>query len=601
MTSAPHRARRRRPRPRALVRGGRTPGDTLTIIDLGGNQAVDFLVYDAARHRRPLQRPRHHPGPGQHLPHHRQRAAVERAQPADDGRRRRPAAGTTPSAAPARKESNTLRYGHHTWSQHACVENFLAEGGRHGLGKRDLVSNINWYMNVPVEPDGDARHRRRHLRAGPDGLPARRERRARAGLQLPADQQPVQRLRPDAGADDGDRRMTADSTRCSSPTAARSPSASSAPRATLGLRTVAVYSDADAGRRARPTSPTRPCGSARAAAQAATSRRPGPGGRARTPARARSTPATASCPRTRRSPARSRPPGIAFVGPTPEQLELFGAKHTARAAAEAAGVPLLRRHRAAGRRSTRPLAAAAARSATRSCSRRPAGGGGIGMRACRDADELAEAWERGAPGRRRRFGSAGVFLERLVEARAPRRGAGVRRRRGRRRDLRRPRLLPAAPQPEGRGGGARARPPGRRPRARSPTPRATLCASVGYRSAGTVEFVYDAVREEAVVPRGQHPPPGRAPGHRGDLRRRPRRVDAAARPGRHVAVDPRRREPARRTPSRPGSTPRTPTATTGPAPGMITACRVPDGVRVDTWVETGHRGHHRTTTRCSPR
>ena len=52
------------------------------------------------------------------------------------------------------KESNTLRYGHHTWSQHACVDNFLAEGARYGLGKRDLVSNVNWYMNVPVEADG---------------------------------------------------------------------------------------------------------------------------------------------------------------------------------------------------------------------------------------------------------------------------------------------------------------------------------------------------------------------------------------------------------------------------------------------------------------
>ena len=52
------------------------------------------------------------------------------------------------------KESNTLRYGFHTWAQHACVENFVHELGRHGLGKRDLQSNINWFMNVPVDPDG---------------------------------------------------------------------------------------------------------------------------------------------------------------------------------------------------------------------------------------------------------------------------------------------------------------------------------------------------------------------------------------------------------------------------------------------------------------
>ena len=52
------------------------------------------------------------------------------------------------------KESNSLRYGHHTKSQHACVENFLASNTRHGRGKRDIVSNINWFMNVPVEADG---------------------------------------------------------------------------------------------------------------------------------------------------------------------------------------------------------------------------------------------------------------------------------------------------------------------------------------------------------------------------------------------------------------------------------------------------------------
>jgi urea carboxylase-associated protein 1 len=51
-------------------------------------------------------------------------------------------------------ESNTLRYGHHTKSQHACVENFLQGNARYGRGKRDMVSNINWFMNVPVEADG---------------------------------------------------------------------------------------------------------------------------------------------------------------------------------------------------------------------------------------------------------------------------------------------------------------------------------------------------------------------------------------------------------------------------------------------------------------
>jgi urea carboxylase-associated protein 1 len=52
------------------------------------------------------------------------------------------------------RESNSLRYGHHTNHQHACVDNFVLALGEHGLGKRDVVPNINWFMNVPVEPDG---------------------------------------------------------------------------------------------------------------------------------------------------------------------------------------------------------------------------------------------------------------------------------------------------------------------------------------------------------------------------------------------------------------------------------------------------------------
>ncbi|BBX14305.1 MULTISPECIES: urea amidolyase associated protein UAAP2 [Mycobacteriaceae] len=128
-------------------------GERLQIIDLRGNQAVDCLLYDATDHTRrysaqatvAAQR-NIFVGAGSVL-----RAADGSALMtvvADDVGNHDTIAGA------CSQESNTLRYGHHTAHQHACVENFLAEGARYGLGKRDLVSNINWFMNVPVEPDG---------------------------------------------------------------------------------------------------------------------------------------------------------------------------------------------------------------------------------------------------------------------------------------------------------------------------------------------------------------------------------------------------------------------------------------------------------------
>ncbi|MFC9501950.1 biotin carboxylase N-terminal domain-containing protein, partial [Streptomyces sp. NPDC056982] len=105
--------------------------------------------------------------------------------------------------------------------------------------------------------------------------------------------------------------------------------------------------------------------------------------------------------------------GIVFVGPTPEQLELFGAKHTARAAARMAGVPL------APGTGLLPDAQAAVAAAQEIgfpvMLKATGGGGGIGMQACRDADDLADAWERVQRVAAASFSSAGVFLERLVE------------------------------------------------------------------------------------------------------------------------------------------------------------------------------------------
>jgi urea carboxylase-associated protein 1 len=53
-------------------------------------------------------------------------------------------------------ESNTVRYGHHTKSMHSCRDSFLLAAARAGipLSKRDLGPNINFFMNVPVSPEG---------------------------------------------------------------------------------------------------------------------------------------------------------------------------------------------------------------------------------------------------------------------------------------------------------------------------------------------------------------------------------------------------------------------------------------------------------------
>ena len=138
---------------RAAWSGVVTAGSLLRIVDLEGNQAVDCLFYDADDHA------------------HRYSAADTIAAQrniflvtgttllSNEGTPMLDIVATTCGhhdtiGGACSRESNTLRYGHHTAHQHACVDNFLDAGSRHGLGQRDLVSNINWFMNVPVSPDG---------------------------------------------------------------------------------------------------------------------------------------------------------------------------------------------------------------------------------------------------------------------------------------------------------------------------------------------------------------------------------------------------------------------------------------------------------------
>lgn len=54
-------------------------------------------------------------------------------------------------------ESNTIRYALEKKTMHACRDSFLlalAENEQYGLNKRDIAHNINFFMNVPVTPDG---------------------------------------------------------------------------------------------------------------------------------------------------------------------------------------------------------------------------------------------------------------------------------------------------------------------------------------------------------------------------------------------------------------------------------------------------------------
>jgi urea carboxylase-associated protein 1 len=54
-------------------------------------------------------------------------------------------------------ESNTVRYALDKRTMHSCRDSYLLAAAKHdhlGIGKRDLSHNINFFMNVPVTPEG---------------------------------------------------------------------------------------------------------------------------------------------------------------------------------------------------------------------------------------------------------------------------------------------------------------------------------------------------------------------------------------------------------------------------------------------------------------
>ena len=105
--------------------------------------------------------------------------------------------------------------------------------------------------------------------------------------------------------------------------------------------------------------------------------------------------------------------GIVFIGPTPAQIRDFGLKHTARDIASSAGIPLL-----PGSELLADIEEArreAARIGYPVMLKSSAGGGGIGMQLVRRESELAAALDGVERLAQMNFSHGGVFLERYVE------------------------------------------------------------------------------------------------------------------------------------------------------------------------------------------
>ncbi|HWE51119.1 MAG TPA: 5-oxoprolinase/urea amidolyase family protein [Bryobacteraceae bacterium] len=185
--------------------------------------------------------------------------------------------------------------------------------------------------------------------------------------------------------------------------------------------------------------------------------------------------------------------GIVFIGPTPDQMRSFGLKHSARRIAAENNVPLLPGTPLLA--SAEEAQAAAIRIGLPVMLKSTAGGGGIGMRLCREESEVADAFASVERTSRASFEDGGMYLEKFVS---------------------RARHIEVQIFGDGRGEvielGERDCSVQRRNQKvieETPAPRLAAhvraqlleCAvrlgrAVRYRSAGTVEFVYDAAEEQ---------------------------------------------------------------------------------------------------------
>ncbi|MEI7025858.1 urea amidolyase associated protein UAAP2 [Paenibacillus sp. y28] len=131
------------------------PGQVLRIVDLEGNQAADTLFFDADHPEDHYSAVATIAGQGNIYLSTGSVLRSESGKPlatiVADTCGRHDTLGGSCSA-----QSNTVRYAHDKQHMHNCRDTFmlqLAERGQ-GYSKRDLAPNVNFFMNVPVTPEG---------------------------------------------------------------------------------------------------------------------------------------------------------------------------------------------------------------------------------------------------------------------------------------------------------------------------------------------------------------------------------------------------------------------------------------------------------------
>ncbi|SDU22448.1 urea amidolyase associated protein UAAP2 [Halopseudomonas salegens] len=129
-------------------------GQTLRLLDLEGNQAVDTLFFSATnpRERYDVQRTLR-----------KQNAVYLTTGSVLYSNLGNPMLTITADTCgrhdtlggACAQESNTVRYALNTRYMHSCRDNFLRAALHDGrLRKADISHNINFFMNVPVTPEG---------------------------------------------------------------------------------------------------------------------------------------------------------------------------------------------------------------------------------------------------------------------------------------------------------------------------------------------------------------------------------------------------------------------------------------------------------------